>query len=55
MVDYQEQRAVAGFENAVSIGVLDFDGATTNIAVYIKGNGTDNVNLKGFSVEHYIK
>lgn len=55
MSTYQEQRPIAGFENLVSIGTLDFDNNTTNIEVYIKGNGSGNVSLKGFSVEHYIK
>ena len=55
MLAYQEQTALAGFENLVSIGALDFDNNTTNIEVYLKGNGSDNVSLKGFSVENYIK
>ena len=55
MAAYQEQTALAGFENLVSIGTLDFDNNTTNIEVYLKGNGLNSVSLKGFSVEHYIK
>lgn len=53
-IGYSETRPLMNFENTVNLGIIDWT-VNIDIDVYLKGNGTDNVNCKGFSVEHYIK
>jgi hypothetical protein len=53
-IGYSETKPLINFENTVNLGSIDWT-INIDIDVYLKGNGTDNVNCKGFSVEHYIK